>query len=228
MRLISEDNERPIEENNGSPQYCYVDGVNHNIFDVRVWDGLDSNINALLVSKGVVRETNINHPKERFGRHFSCEHYVHKLQNGESYDRKWMIYSKELDKVFCLCCITKNDFEIMAIIVRSLSRSKNEEGFQDQQSHILMSNLPTVNNGQPETMTVTEGFTSMQFFPNNARLRVESTRFDAAIHSAKLNRKASVIVSGGGGNVMIERALFRAFWKFTLIVGSTAIRRNLS
>ncbi|GJV09255.1 zinc finger MYM-type protein 1-like protein [Tanacetum coccineum] len=39
-------------------------------------DGLDSNIKELLVSKGAVRETNINYPTDRFGRHFSCEHYV--------------------------------------------------------------------------------------------------------------------------------------------------------
>ncbi|PWA34934.1 hypothetical protein CTI12_AA614310 [Artemisia annua] len=31
---VSEDNENPIEENNESPQNCYVDGVNHNIFDL--------------------------------------------------------------------------------------------------------------------------------------------------------------------------------------------------
>ena len=101
---VSEDNENPIEENNESPQNCYVDGVNHNIFDVRVWDGLDSNLKELLVSKGVVRETNINYPKDKFSRHFSNEHYARKLRNGDSYDRKWLIYSKELDKVFCFCC----------------------------------------------------------------------------------------------------------------------------
>ena len=40
MRLMLAKNENPIEENNGSPQNCYVNGVNHNIFDVRIWDGL--------------------------------------------------------------------------------------------------------------------------------------------------------------------------------------------
>ena len=83
-----------------SSQNCCVDGVNHNIFDVRVWDGLDSNIKELVASKGVVRETNINYPKDRFGRHLSCEHYIRKLQNGDSYDRKWLFTRKSLIKYF--------------------------------------------------------------------------------------------------------------------------------
>lgn len=57
---VSEDNENHIEKNNAliiiilmrlSLQNYYVDGVNHNNFDVRVWDGLDSNIRELLVSR---------------------------------------------------------------------------------------------------------------------------------------------------------------------------------
>nr|GEV87316.1 zinc finger MYM-type protein 1-like [Tanacetum cinerariifolium] len=87
---VSEDNKNPIEENNESPQNCYVDGFNHNAFDVRVWDGLDSKMKELLVIKGVVRETNINYPKDRFGRHFSCEHYVREIMpqlNQKDYQR---------------------------------------------------------------------------------------------------------------------------------------------
>ncbi|PWA54659.1 elongation factor Tu, mitochondrial [Artemisia annua] len=50
---VSKYNENPIKKSNGSPQNYYVDGVNHNNFDVRVLDGLDSNIRELLAGDNV-------------------------------------------------------------------------------------------------------------------------------------------------------------------------------
>lgn len=101
---VSEDDETPIEQKNENLENSSDDEINYNIFNVRVWDGLDSNMKDLLISKGPIRETNLNYPKDGLSRHFSCEYYVRKLRKGDSIERKWLIYSKELDKVFCFCC----------------------------------------------------------------------------------------------------------------------------
>ncbi|GJU34151.1 retrotransposon protein, putative, ty1-copia subclass [Tanacetum coccineum] len=54
-------NENPVEENYESPQNCYVDGVNHNIFDVRVWDDLDSNLKEFMWGHNLGHEDLVDH-----------------------------------------------------------------------------------------------------------------------------------------------------------------------
>ncbi|XP_075512422.1 uncharacterized protein LOC142547842 [Primulina tabacum] len=58
----------------------------------------------LLVEKGPIREVNFEYPHDELGRHFSSEHYNRVLPNKTSHERKWLVYSKELDKVFCFSC----------------------------------------------------------------------------------------------------------------------------
>ena len=59
----------------------------------------------ILVQKGPKRDLSIQKgPKDRLSRRFSAALYTRILSNGETCDREWLVYSKELDRVFCFCC----------------------------------------------------------------------------------------------------------------------------
>ncbi|KAM6556436.1 hypothetical protein CsatB_003455 [Cannabis sativa] len=57
-----------------------------------------------IVERGPKRVIKDEFTRDAFGRNFSSWHYIRELQNGEKQDRKWLIYSVSLDKVFCFCC----------------------------------------------------------------------------------------------------------------------------
>jgi hypothetical protein len=81
------------------------DSFQPDIFDPRYWDSLDSKQVDILAQKGPKRDLSIQKgSKDRFSRRFSLLFYNRILSNGESCDKDWLVYSKELDRVFCFSC----------------------------------------------------------------------------------------------------------------------------
>ncbi|XP_026397014.1 zinc finger MYM-type protein 1-like [Papaver somniferum] len=78
----------------------------------------------MIVKKGQLRDKNIRKgPNSKGSRYFSSTYYTRALPNGEEHDRKWLVYSKEMDKAFCFCCkLFKNDSRTCAL---------SNEGFND-------------------------------------------------------------------------------------------------
>ncbi|XP_074322846.1 uncharacterized protein LOC141659818 [Apium graveolens] len=56
-----------------------------------------------LVERGLKRVKDVTFPKDISDRSFSSRYYIRDLPNGEKQDRKWLIYSVALDKVFYFC-----------------------------------------------------------------------------------------------------------------------------
>jgi hypothetical protein len=90
---------------NTSPVADVDDSFQPDIFDPRYWDSLDSKQIDILAQKGPRRNSSIKKgPKDRYSRRFSALFYTRDLSNGEQCDRDWLVYSKDLDRVFCFGC----------------------------------------------------------------------------------------------------------------------------
>jgi hypothetical protein len=90
---------------NMSPDGDVSESFQPDIFDPRYWDSLNPRQIDILAEKGSRRDLLIQKgPKDKFFRRFSALFYNRVLSNGELCDRDWLVYSKELDRVFCFGC----------------------------------------------------------------------------------------------------------------------------
>jgi len=75
-----------------------------NLYDPSRWTNINNNMRDLLVEKGPIKVNDYDFPKDECLRSFNSSYYIRKLMNGEKYERKWLVYCIELDRVFCFCC----------------------------------------------------------------------------------------------------------------------------
>lgn len=111
QNVEEQDDLQAEEEESEEDDNINEEHVKHNpidIFDPRRWEGLNSDEIKLLVEKGPKRDTTIVYgPYDvsgRNGRRFSAALYTRTLSNMEKCDREWLVYSREVDKLFCFCC----------------------------------------------------------------------------------------------------------------------------
>ncbi|VYS68175.1 unnamed protein product [Arabidopsis thaliana] len=109
-----EDNQNVNEEDDGNDMNTDENNVeskeHHGVpdfYDRGNWGKVESGLRIIMVEKGPAARQPIDFtfPREKVsGRHFSHSYYRRILSNGEKQDRRWLVYSKTLDKIFCFCC----------------------------------------------------------------------------------------------------------------------------
>ncbi|XP_030410240.1 uncharacterized protein LOC115647690 [Gopherus evgoodei] len=75
------------------------------IDDIGTWlQSLNNEYRAIILEKGPVRIKGLEYPKDIRGRKFTKNNYYRRLSNGEIVNRRWLVYSKCKDAVFCFPC----------------------------------------------------------------------------------------------------------------------------
>ena len=74
--------------------------LSFDISDPVNWKNMNQHLRDLIIQRGPTRDNNIDFPKDVSNRRFSTIHYFRQLSNGEKHDRKWLVYSRAIDKVF--------------------------------------------------------------------------------------------------------------------------------
>ncbi|GJU03954.1 zinc finger MYM-type protein 1-like protein [Tanacetum coccineum] len=104
VKLDNDDDDDGVHDEETNIDYDHVEDVdvdiNVDIFDPRNWDSLSSDMIKHLVAGGPKRDKSMEKgPKDKSSRRFTA-YYTRVLPNNDKCDREWLVYSKELDKLF--------------------------------------------------------------------------------------------------------------------------------
>ena len=74
--------------------------------DLGNWKKIEQRMRDYLVERGPPTRPPVDYPFPRDGieRCFTYSCYTRRMSNGEKQDRRWLVYSKSKDKIFCFCC----------------------------------------------------------------------------------------------------------------------------
>lgn len=101
------DSTRTVEQSKQTEIHSIVETCEIDWSDVGMWPVPLSNNQQLFVIENPptrVIPSNFDFPANANNRRFSPSFYTRKLLNGELVNRRWLVYSKSKDCVFCLCC----------------------------------------------------------------------------------------------------------------------------
>ncbi|XP_065672052.1 uncharacterized protein LOC136089886 [Hydra vulgaris] len=87
-----------VEENNTFPSTSQIE-------DPALWPKiLINSFREILVQQGPRKLKEKDFPKDDHGQKFSVIFYKGHFPNGETYERKWLVYSKHSNSIFCFPC----------------------------------------------------------------------------------------------------------------------------
>uniref|UniRef100_A0A0D3E180 DUF4371 domain-containing protein n=1 Tax=Brassica oleracea var. oleracea TaxID=109376 RepID=A0A0D3E180_BRAOL len=108
---IEEDENLSIKENHDVNDHQDSTDIGRilDIYDPGNWGEVKPGLRLVMVEKGHAQRlpNDFVFPREKAsGRHFSHAYYIRSLSNGKKQDRRWLVYSKTLDKsfVFVVSC----------------------------------------------------------------------------------------------------------------------------
>ncbi|XP_021986160.1 zinc finger MYM-type protein 5-like [Helianthus annuus] len=81
-----------------------TDEIPMNFVDPSQWNNISIDLRDMLVEKGPIKIHDYDFPQDEHSRSFNTSHYMRTLPNGKTLERKWLIYSIDLDRAFCFCC----------------------------------------------------------------------------------------------------------------------------